>query len=343
MTGSFSVDRILVVTDSPGRLRGHERLAAVLASRPGRRVTLTVAAPGDPTGLRSALAELAPAAAPGRDWDIRVAAPAGPIESLLADHQALVPVGAPDDGRLIIRAWQRGLCVVNSPEQARTIAGFSDDYHDESFAKPWFSVMEGDPVVVTNPQRITLDYGARINPRAVIHNECEIRIGRGSLLGADAELNLFSARFVMGQFCHTSSYLAAIGSRHTLAHPSTFAVSRGAYAFLGEPADKVADIVIGNDVWIAARAMLMPGVQVADGCVVGAGSVVTKSLTEPYGIYAGNPARLIRFRFPPHVIKWLCGIQWWNWPTRKLWEARRFFTTDIADKSEEELWRLIER
>ena len=137
--------------------------------------------------------------------------------------------------------------------------------------------------------------------------------------------------------------MAAIGSRHTLAHPSTFAVSRGAYAFLGEPADKVADIVIGNDVWIAARAMLMPGVQVADGCVVGAGSVVTKSLTEPYGIYAGNPARLIRFRFPPHVIKWLCGIQWWNWPTRKLWEARRFFTTDIADKSEEELWRLIER
>lgn len=343
MTGPFSVDKILVVTDSPERLHGHERLAAVLASRPGRRVTLTVAAPGDPAGLRGALEALAPAAALDRDWDIRVAAPAGPVESLLAEHQALVPVGAPDDGRLIIRAWQRGLCVVNSPEQARTIAGFSDDYHDESFAKPWFSIMEGDPVVVTNPQRITLDYGARINPRAVIHNESEVRIGRGSLLGADAELNLFSARFVMGQFCHTSSYLAAIGSRHTLAHPSTFAVSRGAYAFLGEPADKVADIVIGNDVWIAARAMLMPGVQVADGCVVGAGSVVTKSLTEPYGIYAGNPARLIRFRFPPHVIKWLCGIQWWNWPTRKLWEARRFFTTDIADKSEEELWRLIER
>jgi acetyltransferase-like isoleucine patch superfamily enzyme len=337
------VDRILVVTDSPERLLGHERLADVLASRPGRRVTLTVAAPSDPAGLRSALAELAPAAGLGPDWDIRVAAPAGPVESLLADHQALVPVGAADDGRLIIRAWQRGLCVVNSPEQARRIAGFSDDYHDDSVAKPWFSVMEGDPVVVTNPQRITLDYGARINPRAVIHNESEIRIGRGSLLGADAELNLFSARFVMGQFCHTSSYLAAIGSRHTLAHPSTFAVSRGAYAFLGEPADKVADIVIGNDVWIAARVMLMPGVQVADGCVVGAGSVVTKSLTEPYGIYAGNPARLLRFRFPPHVVKWLCGIQWWSWPTRRLWEARRFFATDIADKSEEELWRLIER
>ena len=206
----------------------------------------------------------------------------------------------------------------------------------------WYSVMEGAPVVITHPERIALGYGARINPRAVIHNEGEIRIGRGSLLGADAELNLYTATFTMGAFCHTSSYLAAIGSRHTVHFPSTFAVSRGPFAFLGEAADEVGDIVVGNDVWIGARVVVLPGVHIADGCVVGAGSVVTSDLAEPYGIYAGNPARLLRHRFAPRVVKWLLALQWWSWPTRRLHECRAFFTTDIADKSEDELWKLVE-
>ena len=95
----------------------------------------------------------------------------------------------------------------------------------------------------------------------------------------------------MGQFCHTSSYFAAVGSRHTLHHPATFAVSRGPYAFLGEPADRVGDIVIGNDVWFGMRVILLPGVRVADGCVVGAGSVVTADIGLP-AILAGAPEAL---------------------------------------------------
>jgi len=53
--------------------------------------------------------------------------------------------------------------------------------------------------------------------------------------------------------------------------------------------------IIGNDVWIGTRAVIMPGVRVGDGCIIGAGAVVTRS-TEPYGIYAGVPARKIRSR-----------------------------------------------
>ena len=44
--------------------------------------------------------------------------------------------------------------------------------------------------------------------------------------------------------------------------------------------------------------------------------VTYKDLGEPYGIYAGNPARLLRHRFPPHVVKWLLGLQWWSWSSR---------------------------
>lgn len=50
--------------------------------------------------------------------------------------------------------------------------------------------------------------------------------------------------------------------------------------------------VIGNHAWIGANAVVLPGVHVADGTIVGAGSVVTKS-TEPYTIVAGVPAEKV--------------------------------------------------
>ncbi|MGO8764904.1 MAG: acyltransferase [Limisphaerales bacterium] len=57
-------------------------------------------------------------------------------------------------------------------------------------------------------------------------------------------------------------------------------------------ADRGGDVVIGNRVWIAYRAIILPGINVGEGAVVGAGAVVTKNV-EPYAIVAGNPARKI--------------------------------------------------
>jgi acetyltransferase-like isoleucine patch superfamily enzyme len=51
-------------------------------------------------------------------------------------------------------------------------------------------------------------------------------------------------------------------------------------------------VVIGNDVWIGANAVVLPGVTIADGTIVGAGAVVTSD-TEPYSIVCGVPARKI--------------------------------------------------
>lgn len=52
------------------------------------------------------------------------------------------------------------------------------------------------------------------------------------------------------------------------------------------------DIKIGNHVWIAYRAIILPGVSIGDGAVVAAGSIVTKDV-EPFTIVAGSPAREI--------------------------------------------------
>lgn len=58
-------------------------------------------------------------------------------------------------------------------------------------------------------------------------------------------------------------------------------------------------VVIGNNVWIGARAIILPGVKLADGTVIGAGSVVTKSHTEAGTIIVGNPAKFLRHRRTP--------------------------------------------
>lgn len=53
---------------------------------------------------------------------------------------------------------------------------------------------------------------------------------------------------------------------------------------------------IGDDVWIGFGSIVMGGVKIANGTIIGAGSVVTHD-TEPYSIYAGVPAKKIRDRF----------------------------------------------
>lgn len=54
-------------------------------------------------------------------------------------------------------------------------------------------------------------------------------------------------------------------------------------------------VTIGNDVWIGRRVMIMPGVNIGDGCVIGAGAVVTKDIP-PYSVAGGVPAKVIKKR-----------------------------------------------
>ncbi|KKG75433.1 acyltransferase [Methanosarcina mazei] len=52
---------------------------------------------------------------------------------------------------------------------------------------------------------------------------------------------------------------------------------------------------IGNDVWIGAGVIILACVHIGDGCVIGAGSVVTKSITS-YSVAIGNPASVMKSR-----------------------------------------------
>jgi acetyltransferase-like isoleucine patch superfamily enzyme len=80
------------------------------------------------------------------------------------------------------------------------------------------------------------------------------------------------------------------------------------------------DVIIGNDVWVGSEAFILSGVTIGDGAVIGARSMVSKNV-EPYAIYAGNPARLIKYRFDSETIKKLEAIAWWDWPMEKIEDA----------------------
>ena len=71
-------------------------------------------------------------------------------------------------------------------------------------------------------------------------------------------------------------------------------------------------VTIGNDVWLGTRAIIRSGVNIGDGAIIAAGSVVVKNVA-PYTIVGGNPARVIRQRFPDHTVERLTMLQWWNY------------------------------
>jgi acetyltransferase-like isoleucine patch superfamily enzyme len=79
------------------------------------------------------------------------------------------------------------------------------------------------------------------------------------------------------------------------------------------------DIVIGNDVHIGREARVLSGVDIGDGAVVAAYSVVTKDV-RPYAIVGGNPAREIKRRFTDEQVERLLRIRWWEWPDEKIVE-----------------------
>ena len=71
-------------------------------------------------------------------------------------------------------------------------------------------------------------------------------------------------------------------------------------------------IIIGNDVRIGDHVIISDGVRIGNGAVVAAGAVVTEDVP-PYAIVMGNPARVVKYRYSPELIKALQRIKWWNW------------------------------
>lgn len=131
-------------------------------------------------------------------------------------------------------------------------------------------------------------------------------------------------RLMIGKFCAIATGVKFImnGASHKMSGFSTYPFNifgNGWERVTPEPQELPfkGDTVIGNDVWLGYEAMIMPGVQIGDGAIVAAKSVVTSNVP-PYTIVGGNPARLIRQRFSDEVVRELLAIAWWSWDIEKI-------------------------
>ncbi|WP_077612137.1 CatB-related O-acetyltransferase [Clostridium sp. Marseille-P2415] len=105
-------------------------------------------------------------------------------------------------------------------------------------------------------------------------------------------------------------------------------------------------VLIQNDVWIGHGATIMGGITIHNGAIIGAESVVTKDVPA-YTMAAGNPARIIGYRFDEEQRRAMNAIGWWNWPLDSLAQRQEDFIRPVEDfiekygREAEEKWNQV--
>lgn len=149
-------------------------------------------------------------------------------------------------------------------------------------------------------------------------------------------------KLIIGKFCQIATGVEFImnDANHQMSAVSTFPF----YTLDGwdMEAPSAADMpfkgntVIGNDVWIGQNAVILPGVNIGDGAIIGANSVVGSNIS-PYTIVAGNPAKVIRKRFDEELIDLLLRFKWWDKSITEINELIPILTCSDLEKVREEL------
>jgi acetyltransferase-like isoleucine patch superfamily enzyme len=176
--------------------------------------------------------------------------------------------------------------------------------------------------------------------KAVMPDDLSIQIGRQAYLSGNAMLR-GTGLLKIGGFTSIAEglYLNTSSDLHPTQYPAmiNFATERrccdegyGMGLSFEQITSQRTGIAIGSDVWIGRNVRIFYGSHIAHGCVLAEQSLV-RGETEPYGIYAGVPAKLKKFRFSELTIAALLEIQWWNWSKEKLLRNMEFFATNLVD------------
>lgn len=131
-----------------------------------------------------------------------------------------------------------------------------------------------------------IDPSFRFNGKDIFfYGDGEINIGQDSYIGHYSTIqSAKGCKVSIGRGCSISHNVRM----YTSSKSPDFDFSNKTIA-----PEKKGNIIIGNYVWIGANVFINPGVTIGDNSVIGANAVVTKNV-EPYCIYAGVPAKLVR-------------------------------------------------
>ena len=126
--------------------------------------------------------------------------------------------------------------------------------------------------------------GVNVETRAHFHSGRHVFIGNHSGVGINAQIY---GTLHMGDHVMMGSDVVIISNNHNFDRTDIPMDQQGF--------GKNDPVLIGDNVWIGARALILPGVHIGAGAIIGAGAVVTKDVPEA-AIVGGNPARVIRMR-----------------------------------------------
>ncbi len=148
----------------------------------------------------------------------------------------------------------------------------------------------------------------------------EVEMGDYSYVVHDAQIIYAN----IGRFCSIASHTRINPGNHPLERVAlNHFTYRASASGLGPDEAGFFDwrrshrVTLGHDVWLGHGVIVLPGVVIGTGAAIGAGALVTKEVP-PFAVAVGNPARVIRFRFPEAVRASLLRIAWWDWPRDKL-------------------------
>lgn len=129
----------------------------------------------------------------------------------------------------------------------------------------------------------------------------------------------FGDKLVIGKFCQIASGTRFImgPANHRLCSVTTYPFSMFGGAWTEntpphmEQLPRKGDTIVGNDVWIGRESVIMPGVNIGDGAIIAAYSVVARDVPA-YTVYGGNPAAKIKHRFDQELTDLLLRFRWWD-------------------------------
>lgn len=156
--------------------------------------------------------------------------------------------------------------------------------------------------------------------------DTQINVGAYSLVHGPGEIVCAE----IGRYCSIAPGVVIGANEHAIdwlstsslfESPSLLPLAERTRALTGRPfKGSVQRIKIGNDVWIGQNSFVRGGVTIGDGAVIGSMSNVIHDV-DPYAIVAGNPARLIRYRFDHKTICRLLELEWWRFPLENILDA----------------------